>query len=183
MPYPKNRRSTFESLLGKKFSRLTVTAFVGRDSRKAILWFCSCDCGREVVCSGPRLKSGNTKSCGCLRAMSIRKALTTHGHRSNGSATPEYNSWRGMMWRCRASSGKFWNDYGSRGIIVCERWQSFENFLADTGPRPPGKTLDRKENDGNYEPSNCRWATVSEQNANQRRSKKRNPELALAAGK
>jgi len=92
-----------------------------------------------------------------------------HGHKSkNGRASPTYNSWRMMKTRCQNSNFPYYKDYGGRGIKVCERWMNFENFLTDMGERPENTTLDRINNDGNYEPGNCRWATRKEQRRNQR---------------
>lgn len=93
----------------------------------------------------------------------------THGQSNTGdrSGTPTYGSWRAMRERCTNPKNKYFKNYGGRGITVCDRWHIFEHFLADMGERPPGLTLDRKDNDGNYEPGNCRWATPSEQNKNE----------------
>lgn len=104
-------------------------------------------------------------------ATTHRKAHITHGHSRVGKKTPEYNSWRGMIWRCNPKSDRF-ADYGGRGIKVCERWRKFNNFLADMGPKPsPSHQIERRENNGDYEPSNCYWATPTEQGNNKRNNR------------
>ena len=110
------------------------------------------------------LRGGVSLSCGCLQ----REIATTHGESRVGAYTPEYNAWSSMRRRCAARSGDKFRRYGARGITVCDRWrESFENFLADMGRKPtPKHSIDRVDNDGNYEPSNCRWATAKEQQRN-----------------
>jgi hypothetical protein len=162
------RKGAITDLVGQRFGRLVVVRFSHQTKHRRSMWWCLCDCGWSIAIDGGNLRGGNTESCGCLRSEVTAATSTTHGHAA-GAGTAEYESWCAMLARVRATTGRRARDYANRGISVCPRWESFENFLADMGSRPAGTTLDRIDNDGNYEPGNCRWATASQQNSNKRR--------------
>jgi hypothetical protein len=151
-------------LAGQRFGRLIVVEFSGLDSWHEANWRCRCDCGKEKVIPGSKLRLGNTKSCGCMKAERIGNSRRTHGR----TGTSEYRTWRAMRERCASPNNKDFKDYGGRGIKVCVRWEKFENFLADMGPRPKGRSLHRVDNNGLYEPENCKWETWTEQARNRR---------------
>ena len=149
----------------EQYGRLTPILNLG-SIKGAITWKCKCVCGTEVRVRASHLVSGEVRSCGCLNRDVARETHTTH----NMSYSSEYSAWDSMKQRCLNIRNPRYKSYGGRGIIVCERWlSSFENFYEDMGPCLSGKhSLDRINNEGNYEPGNCRWATVSEQNRNRR---------------
>jgi hypothetical protein len=155
--------ATLPSLVGQRFDRLLVVA---RDeSRDGYgsghrFWFCQCDCGTTKSVSQNGLRKGTTRSCGCK---SVKHGL---------SGRIEFRAWTKMRARCECKTDAAYCIYGERGIKVCERWCQFENFLSDMGPRPSNKhSVDRIDNDGDYEPLNCRWATKKDQARNRRNTR------------
>jgi hypothetical protein len=169
----------FMDMTGREFTRLRVVGFggwAGNGNARLSAWRCVCaedlgGCGRETVVRVSKLKNGHTKSCGCLRDDSRGKSSITHGASRGKTRTnkmsPEYTTWAAMRQRCLTPTCKKFPRYGGRGIRICDRWQDFAAFLADMGPKPSSKhTVERINNDGDYEPANCRWATNTEQSRN-----------------
>lgn len=156
----------FRDLTGERFGKLVaIRRLANRGGR--VLWECSCDCGVQTEVLSTNLTRVHTTSCGCVKRERCEESRTTHGL----SKAPIYSVWRNMLNRCENSRVRAFKDYGGRGIRVCERWHVFENFYADMGNIPAGKTLDRIDFNGNYEPSNCRWATLVEQASNTRKNR------------
>lgn len=153
--------------IGERFSRLVIVGPPVRENGRS-RWQVRCDCGNELNVIGYDLVRGHTRSCGCLLREFSSQLTATHRQ----TETAEYRSWCKLKERCSRTSGSDFKDYGARGIKVCNAWaNSFETFLADMGPKPgPGYSIERKENDGNYEPNNCIWATKKAQARNRRSS-------------
>jgi hypothetical protein len=177
-------RGRFQDLTGRTFGRLTVIALKGKNPSGNMAWRCQCLCGNVTDATTGNLKSGITRSCGCLKRERFLRDCrqTKHG----GWDTPEWHTWSGMIQRCHNPNYHHFANYGGRGILVCQRWRdSFEAFLADMGRRPGDKdSIDRIDNDRGYDcghcedcqargaTANCRWATAAEQARNTRKSRR-----------
>lgn len=146
-------------LTDKKFNKLKVIKRVANQGIQP-MWLCKCDCGQYTIVRGHHIKTGHTKSCGCL----VKETATKHGYKH----TDTYRVWTGMKQRCNNKCNPKYQNYGGRNIVVCKRWLRFENFLADMGERPSDMSIDRIDNNQGYYPSNCKWSTAKEQSVNRR---------------
>lgn len=156
-------------LTGQRFGRLTVIEYAGQSKQKTAMWKCQCDCGNTVTVRSICLRKGDTQSCGCYAVEQVKKANTKHGMKTRASKPDRiYNIWNSMKGRCQNPNNDDYEHYGGRGIVVCEEWQEFEPFydLAMANGYEKNLTIDRINVNGNYEPSNCRWADVMVQNNN-----------------
>lgn len=154
--------------VGKLFGRLTV---LGEDPTDSMKFTLQCSCGKTLTATKGSVRCGNTTSCGCKRIDSLKTLLTTHGGAVRGGRHPLYGTWADMRKRCLNRNCVAYPDYGGRGIVICDRWGDFVNFVEDMGEKPYSTaTLDRIDTNGNYEPSNCKWSSAYEQVVNQRKS-------------
>lgn len=150
-------------MLNTSFGRLTVTSKADKPRH----WVCLCACGNTSIVRADHLRAGITSSCGCAASEQIiLRNIASAKHRLCDTRT--YKSWQSMRTRCLNKRSDQYPDYGARGITVCSRWESFEAFLEDMGERPDGHSIDRIDNDKGYEKSNCRWATMRDQENNKR---------------
>jgi len=164
-----NSAKNFKDITGQKFGRLTALRRLGRDKNGYALWECKCDCGNIVSVTGNRLRTGNTKSCGCYNIDKIRERNHTLKRKHGETHTKLFHIWTGMQTRCSNPNAINYKDYGAKGISICEEWANdftkFRDWALKNG-YSPNLTIDRIDFTGNYEPGNCRWVTVKEQNRN-----------------
>lgn len=161
-----------KNLIGRRFQNLIVIEKAGIDKWGKPLWLCKCDCGNHTNSVTARLTNGKKRSCGCVWKEEVGQRFKKHGHTANGNFSPEYMAWHSLKERCLNPNAENYKNYGGRGITVCERWlhseRGFQNFYEDMGDRPSSEhSLDRfPDKNGNYELTNCRWATKIQQARN-----------------
>lgn len=161
-------------ITGLSYGRWTVLSSLRpKGARRRSIWRCRCQCGTEKAVMGENLRQGRSKSCGCLSSEQTSRRNFKHGHARTSRRTPEYRAWIGMIKRCKYELEDSFKYYGGCGITVCERWQGdFSSFLKDMGPRPSRlHSIDRIDNSLGYYPTNCRWATKTQQMQNMRRNR------------
>lgn len=152
-------------LIKQRFGRLTVIKSAEKGKCGKLRWLCSCDCKKKIIVFGCSLKSGHTKSCGCLK----KEIMTIHGNCKGKNPTKIYGIWKAMIQRCINPNNKYWKDYGGRRINICQRWLEFKNFNEDMGKEWKfGLQIDRKNNNKGYYKENCRWVTSEQQQRNKR---------------
>jgi len=156
----------FIDLTGKTFNQLTIIERAENTKQGKARWVCRCTCGKISTIDGANIRNGHTKSCGCFAKESLEKNRYRHGM----AHTSEYGIWCNILQRCNNPNDKAFKDYGGRGITICDEWKNdFMAFYNHVGKRPsPKHSIDRINNDGNYEPNNVRWATQKQQSNNQR---------------
>jgi hypothetical protein len=167
--------SALVDLTGRRFYKWTVLNRHDAKCGQALLWVCVCDCGVKRPVLGNSLRRGKSTNCGCIQYAQLSIRQRKHGYCERGHNSRAYTLWRHINQRCYNPRCKDYPYYGGRGIAVCDRWRSFESFYADVGDPPPDLTLDREDNDGDYEPGNWRWATRYQQAHNRRKPKKTGP--------
>lgn len=159
-------------LRNRKFGRLAVLTRGPNVKSREVRWICRCQCGNKTIARSSRLRNGETRSCGCLMKEHLAAGTQLrHGAAKHGKELVEYKTWARMRNRCNNPRSHAYKRYGGRGIRICKRWDTFPAFFADMGPRPSAQhSIDRyPNNDGNYEPRNCRWATPKQQANNRGR--------------
>jgi hypothetical protein len=162
-----------KNIAGQRFGYLVAVEHAACRIGGEAQWRCTCDCGKEKLIAGSRLRNGSARSCGCMRFEFIAIANEKHRGKRGKTKTSEYRSWASMRDRCLTKTCNGYHNYGGRGISICDRWlHSFENFLEDMGPKPASDyEIDRIDVNGNYEPTNCRWLSRKDNQRNKRNSK------------